>query len=1258
MRYTADQQKVIELHNRNLLVSAAAGSGKTAVLVERIIRMLLNEEHPVDIDRLLVVTFTKAAAAEMRERISIALERRLEMEPENEHLQKQAALLHHAQITTIDSFCQSVLRNNFEMIGLDPGFRVADPNEIRLIREDVLFELLEEYYQSGTKEFLNLIDAYQGKGKDGRIEAVLLDIYDYALSFPWPEEWLKGCSAHYLVPDVEALQQEAWFIEMLSMAQEKFAELVERLEGALRICRTPQGPLPYEKAIQDDINQLRMLLNKSDYAGLQKTICELQKTKLAAVKSGSCDEELKIRVSDIRKKAYVELDKLKKQFFTLSPERLCEILHSCAPMVELLVTIVLELDERLKLRKKELNLVDFSDMEHMALQILISREGDTTVPTQTALDYRANFEEILIDEYQDSNMVQELLLQSISGEDEGRQNRFMVGDVKQSIYRFRLARPEIFLEKYETYQNEDGAYQKIDLHQNFRSRREVLDCVNEIFYRIMRPEIGHIRYDDMAALYPGAVYPQVTDTNRSVSMCGVPDDTAELLLLEEDGQKLSKEERIATEARICAARIKELIGHAQVTDRRINENTGEEEQMLRPAQYRDIVVLMRTAGEWFDTFKHIFEEEGIPAYVATRTGYFASMEIQVIFNYLKILDNPLQDIPMYGVLVSALGGFTEEEVVCIRSGEGKYLYEQLYERAGRYKQVEAGHMNSSGEDGVCGNANYVDQDILSVKIGAFLDLYERFRACMVYTPIHELLRMVIRETGFDLIVEAMPGGSRRKANLEALIDKAIVYEQTSFHGLFHFMRYIDHLRKYEVDYGEADVVDETANLVRIMTIHASKGLEFPICFVCGTGKQFNTRDEKKAIVTNLDLGIGLDYINPEERTKTRNMFKNIMVLREHGESLGEELRVLYVALTRAKEKLIITGAVKDYQTKIAEYESLIHVNEVTGQTKQEEVASEQEGAKSISSTPVPLPATVIRSASCMLDWILAAVHIGQIPQSILHVACVDTQSLCAMQMGQEVEEHVRYHRLMESVVPEQSFFEELKERFSYEYPYKKWKDLYTKTTVSELKLAALSQVGEELETGALLFPETQNKEYVPAFRRSEEKGGTSRGNAYHKALELLDLTLPDREDEFRAFLQEKEITGALPKGYLELLRMDKLVKFRQGDAARRMADAEAHGRLYREQPFVLGLPANRLRNEFPENEMVLIQGIIDVFWEEDDGIVVLDYKTDRVSTANELIERYHTQLEYYAEALERLMHQRVKEKILYSFALGMEIPVP
>lgn len=1256
MNYTPEQQKVIELHNRNLLVSAAAGSGKTAVLVERIVQMLCREEKPVDIDRLLVVTFTKAAAAEMRERIRSAIEERLEKKPENSHLEKQTALLHNAQITTIDSFCQSVLRNNFEVIGLDPAFRVADPNEIRLIREDVLEEMLEEHFKAGEADFLNLIDCYQGRGQEGRIETVLSDLYDYALSFPWPEDWLKSCAAHYEMDNVSQLLQEDWMKELLADVEGRLEELAGRLTEALHICQMPGGPKPYEKVIAEELSQLETLLSSQknaeamSYNGFRETLNGFRKGKLSPVRGADYDEELKIRASEIRKKVHAELDKLRTRFFPVSAEQLCALLKACAPAVRCLTALTLELDERLSARKREQNLVDFSDMEHMALNILVEREDGEIHPTRTALDYRDCFEEILIDEYQDSNMVQELLLRSISGEDEGKENRFMVGDVKQSIYRFRLARPEIFLEKYASYQTEDGKYQKIVLHRNFRSRPEILTCVNEIFYRLMRPEIGHIRYDSQAALYPGASYPDfaedmsginAADGTNSDNRTSIPQ--AELLLVEEtsfvnmedgaDGNAdsdpayggsdsksasgssgsrpaLSRKARIEAEAMLCAAKIRELVGHMTVTERCRNEETGEIESIGRPAAYRDIVILLRTAGDWFDIFKEVLEKSGIPSYAASRTGYFSSVEVRTVFNYLKILDNPLQDIPLYGVLVSPIGGFTEEEAARMRLCGGSSLYESL--------KIAA----CSGE--------------LAGRVRAFLLQYREFREQMLYTPIHELLRSIIRRTGYDAAVEAMQGGSRRRANLEMLIEKAVDYEQTSFHGLFHFMRYIDHLRKYEVDYGEAEVLDEKSDLVRIMTIHGSKGLEFPICFVCGTGKKFNAQDEKKNIVTHLQLGIGLDYVDAQARTKTRNLFKNRMVQKEHEESLGEELRVLYVALTRAKEKLIITGTVRDH-AKISE-----------AYTAQAKDAAE------------PLPVSVIRDASCVLDWILAAVYMGGISDSVLHVETLGVDRLKAEESGAALTLQMRRVALEHSQPEAFGFYDleaeaELRERFSFVYPAPALQKLYTKTTVSELKLAALEAESTETEGAAALFPETHSKEYVPAFRRDRESGGTARGTAYHKALELLDLSLPAEPGQIAAFLKKQEEKGALPAGYLSLLRMDKVAAFRASSVADRMAKAQESGRLYREQPFVLGLPASRLNPEFPDSETVLIQGIIDVFWEEEDGLVVLDYKTDRIQSAGELAERYRTQLDYYAEALERLTHKPVKEKLLYSFALGEEI---
>lgn len=1233
MQYTKEQQDAIKLHNRNLLVAAAAGSGKTAVLAERILHGITAGEKPADIDRLLVVTFTKAAASEMRERIGILLEKRLRETPENEHLQKQSALLHNAKIMTIDSFCQSVLRNHFELADLDPAFRVADENEIRLIREDILEELLEERFADGGESFLMFADACQGKGKDGRIENSILDLYTYASGFPWPEDYLALCASNYEAGTPEQLEQAPWVQELLSEIQERLGELASHIEAAKSVCREPDGPLAYEKALLSDAEEIAVLRKQTTYDGYHKALREVKKEALARIKSGSCDDGKKQRVMNIRKKVYAELDKMATQDIVLSAPELCELLSACRPAVQTLVELVREFTVRFRAKKRELNIVDFSDLEHEALYLFLEKKEDgTLVPTQAALAYREEFEEILIDEYQDSNMVQELLLGSISKEDEGSPNRFMVGDVKQSIYRFRLARPEIFLDKYERYSDEDSAYQRIDLHQNFRSRKEVLSCVNEICGRLMRREIGHIVYDDAAALYPGAQFPEDDAEHTGYR--------AEILLSDALSES-KKEQRMEQEARMTALRIRELVGNTMVTERRVNEQ-GETENVLRPASYRDIVILLRTSGDWFDCYRRVLEREGIPVYVATRTGYFAASEIQTIFHYLKILDNPRQDIPMYGVLLSSFGGFTEEDVAQLRiNGDKDCLYESLKRAAGE----EAGAGEKGGSTA----------DSLKRKAAVFLAQYEDFRDRMLFTPIHELLRMLIRDTGYDLMMEALPGGAKRRANLDALIEKASAYEQTSFHGLFHFIRYIESLRKYEVDYGEADIADERADLVRIMTIHASKGLEFPICFVGGLGKQFNAQDEKKAIVQDAELGVGIDYVNPVERTKTRCLLKSVMNRKEKKERLGEELRVLYVALTRAKEKLIMTGTVRDaeqYEQELRERLSLYGI--VTDGTDAALAAKQQAGSLGRAFV-TPLPVGVIREASCMLDWVMAAVYAGNLDGKTVTVSVRDTEQLSVSELQADTAQELRKILLSAKEDEESEWERQSGERFSFSYPYEALRGLYTKTTVSELKIAALEAAGEERESADTIFPETHAKTYIPRFEREEASSGTDRGTAYHKALELMDLSAENTREALEADLRAHALSGALPHGYFELLNLDKLLKFKKSALAQRMRTAEKKGKLYREQPFVLGLPASRLNASFPETETVLIQGIIDVFFEEDGGLVIADYKTDRVKTADELRARYQVQLDYYAEALERLTHKKTKQKLLYSFALGEEI---
>ena len=1234
--FTPEQKKVIELHNRNILVSAAAGSGKTAVLVERIIRMITEGDDPVDIDRLLVVTFTNAAAAEMRERISRAIDKRLESDPLNEHLQKQASLLHNAQITTIDSFCLFVIRNNFNDIGLDPGFRVADEAELSLMGQDVLSRLLEEKYQEHSKDFIACVEYFTGGSNDKLLEEYIQKLYSFSMSNPWPEEWLLGCMEDYKITDEIQLENTAWCKYLTGYISTMIKECIGKLEFAIRIVQRPDGPYMYGELLEQEKEMLEELLKEESFGHYYREFEKLSFGRLPSKKDDFVNPLCREKVQTLRKEVKKILDDIRETYLLLSPDRVVERMQKAAPCIETLLHLVLDYKAGLDAKKREDNIIDFHDMEHFALNILLKKQDDGSIlPSSAALEYRGYFEEILIDEYQDSNLVQELLLKSISGEEDGRYNRFMVGDVKQSIYKFRMARPELFMEKYDCYSKEDSDCQRIDLHKNFRSRPQVLQSVNELFEKIMGKQLGGVEYDEEAALYPGAEFPEYEDNYTEYLFAGKDEDSA-----------LSVREQ---EAMVIAGKIKKLHRSFLVTDK----ETGK----LRPACYKDMVILLRTTSGWAEEFKTVLEREGIPAYVASRTGYFRASEVKVLLGLLHVIDNPLQDIPLYGSLKSIFGGFTEEEIAQIRAGNKKKpLYEVMLSYEG----------------------------LMQEKIHKFTAWIALLRAKSAYTPIHKLIQEILTQTGYLDYVTARPGGEQRRANVEMLLVRAAEFENTSYYGLFHFLRYVEQLERYEIDYGEADVSDENADVVRIMSIHKSKGLEFPICFVSGLSKRFNMQDQTGRLIADADLGIGADYIDSKLRIQSKTLKKSVAALKMRIDALGEEMRVLYVAMTRAREKLILTAVVPEIE-KIREK---LDAKEVFAK---EEKVQEKTGF------------SVLAGASSYMDFILP---------NIKEAVLVSPEDLLAEDTEEILQSLKQRRKLLEAFgkrpekphadenetggetggeskerpAGESKIMTELSKKFERQYAYGYLSQLYIKTTVSEIKkksmqrssvstdgqMAGVSEkgsgktLGEEAYT-KMLFEEEEVVPYIPSFVKEKEGlSGTDRGSAYHKVMELLEFsTLLTTVGKNRAamcteidhrlsqFVRQEILSPEWRDG----VRSDKIAAFFETELASRMASAEKRGRLYKEQPFVLSLPANRISEDFPDTEQILIQGIIDVYFEEEGKIVLADYKTDAVKEPEELTERYKIQLDYYAEALERITGKEVSQKIIYSFALGREIVV-
>lgn len=1345
MKWTEEQKKVIDLRNRNILVSAAAGSGKTAVLVERIISMISEGDHPVDIDRLLIVTFTNKAAAEMRERIGKAIDNKIKEMPENAHLQKQMTLIHSAQITTIHSFCLNVIRNHFNSIDLDPSFRIADEAELTLLKSDVLGELLENYYEESGEDFLDFIESFSAGKSDDEIEDLVLKLYHFSMSYPWPDEWLEEKKNTFNLSSVEEMKKSDWMKALLHNINSMVKDMMERCREALSICNESDGPRAYITALQSDMELLEALIKTADYEECGAALSDFKFARLSGKKEEGVSEEKKNQVKAIRDDIKKVINDLKKNYYFQSPEEMLTDLQAMSRQVEVLINLTKDFAAAFADKKTDKNLVDFNDLEHFALNILVHKENGVEKPSLAADELSEYYEEILIDEYQDSNFVQEKILNSISKERIGRPNLFMVGDVKQSIYKFRLARPELFMEKYMEYSTEDNLYQRIDLHKNFRSREVVLNSINFLFEQIMTKKLGNIEYDDKVALYPGADF--------GTEEKGIPKDT-ELMLVniepneenkDEEGDFIihSADEEVSEEEEEYTA--KEL--EAKAIARRIKELTNPETGMVikdgntfRPAQYRDIVILLRTMSNWSEVFADTLGAEDIPAHTDTGAGYFSTTEIRTILNLLKIIDNPRQDIPFTSVLRSPVVGLSSNELAEIRiPHRGKSMYEAvadyvsertiiddenidkpsnaveadnvkkpeeesciIYKNEVKESNIE--HMGSSkciaqsnlrknqlrddkSRDNDLDNeeedADYlrkshslydknIDNEqmesdltgsiadkerILADKLRNFLHQLEKYRNMVCFLSIHQLILKVLDDTGYYHFAAAMPGGEKRKANIDMLVQKAVQFENTSYSGLFHFVRYIEKLHKYDIDFGEATIAGENDNTVKIMSIHKSKGLEFPIVFVAGTGKAFNNQDSRGKLLIHPDLGLGPDYIDHKLRIKAPTLVKKVIQKELVLENLGEELRVLYVALTRAKEKLIITGGVKKLEDKLKKWSSIC-------KQKEKQLLFYQ-----------------LSTAGNYLDWIVPAAMRYKGFEELLKdyeifpdksnplynanieivVKKVSYEELAREELGEQIFKKVNKDQLLHwnnHLIYNESVWNEIQSLMEYQYPYEAETNIHTKLTVSELK--RLGQMEAE-ELGMPLKGTEGSVDEIPVpnyIKQSEKPTKAGIGTLYHSVLENMNLLEIYTLEDVERCLSKLVLAGKISEKELELLDKDKLCTFVQSKMADRMRNAMKDGRLYKERQFVMGIKANEINKSFHSEELILVQGVIDVYFKEGDRWILLDYKTDDVDKryGEEILrKRYKVQMDYYQKALEQLTGICVGERIIYSFALGKEI---
>ncbi len=1281
VNWTSKQQEVIDSRNRNLLVSAAAGSGKTAVLVERIIRMISEGDRPLDIDQLLVMTFTNAAAAEMRERIGAAVEQKLKERPEDEHLWLQAALIPQAQITTIDSFCLNIIRSHYNSLDIDPAFRMGDEGELSLLRGDCMGEMLENCYDEADAEFARFVEHF-GRGKSDRgIEDVILQAWQFSQSHPWPQEWLAACQKELEEESILEMEESPWMVFLMEDVARQMEELSGQLGEALDVCLEENGPLAYEPMLISDRSKIEAIGRAAatgSFEALYNSLQNMSFGRLASIRSKDIDGDKKAFVSACRDRVKKAVAKCRELYGQQSPEEVVESMRGTRTVIRELLRLTGMFDQAYRDAKRERNVLDFNDLEHLALEVLYEREetgdGEETVfrrPSQVADELSRQYEEILVDEYQDSNYVQEALITGISRERSGHPNVFMVGDVKQSIYRFRLARPELFMDKYETYSRERGPRQMIELQQNFRSRESVLTSVNDVFYQIMTKNLGGITYTPETALYPGAKFEEVSgktvldpeaDAGKSGSREAAPvslkaGTPTELLLvdtgadtlrqLDEDSLDYTAKE---LEARLIAGRIRQLVSQGQgilVWDK----SRG----AYRRARYGDMVILLRSMTGWSEVFVNVLMNEGIPAFAQTRTGYFNTVEVETILSLLSVVDNPMQDIPLAAVMRSPIVGMDDEEMAWMmavykrnsKKGQDRGVY-------GAWKLwLEEGWI-TVGLSGIPVKTAHS----ISFKSRRLSVLMERLRGEARHLPIHELLYRVYRESGYYDYVSAMPAGETRRANLDMLVEKAAAYESTSYKGLFHFVRYIEKLKKFDTDFGEASVAGEQDNTVRIMSIHKSKGLEFPVVFLAGLGKRFNKQDAYGQILLDADLGAAADFLDLELRVKAPTLKKQALKRRMELETMGEELRVLYVAMTRAKEKLIMTAADKSLENKLGKW-------------------------KDIPLSQGQLPYTILASANSCLDWLLMAQP--AIPASHMEMRQIQVKDLIGEEITRQIIRKMKKEDLLNldgKRVYDAAFGTRLREVLEYEYPYESDIGLYAMVSVSELKKQ--SQIGR---TEDAIGTDSGNLEGIAlgelkALTGSRDMTGSGpgesgeqkktvsagpnraalRGTAYHAVLEHIHFHEIHGLAEVKPVVDKLLEGGFLDQEAHDFINPKVIWNFLSSPLGKRMAKAQSEGRIHKEQQFIIGIPAREM-GLGDSDELVLIQGIIDAYLEEEDGLVLIDYKTDHVPEgdpkqgAKMLAERYRVQLDYYERALTQLTGKHVKERIIYSLALQMSINV-
>ncbi len=1188
-KWTNEQLSAITQKGNNILVAAAAGSGKTTVLVERIIRKIINDN--VDIDKILVVTFTNAAASEMRERILTALYKQIDEDPLNQRLRKQIVLLNKASICTIDAFCLDIIRNNFFEIGASSNFRIADNTELELLKQEAIEETFEELYLENDDEFNKLIELYAGYKDDENLKNIILKIHNYIQSAPFPEDWLEEQIEKFNMNDIEDFSQTEWGKIILKNFRDEVLNSIQILESSKHQLDMITELSKFSLVVADDINQLKFLEQNWDNWERAYEIANNLKFKTWPTDKkvvSNLKEDTKKARDNVKKR----ISKAISQTFIYNTEEAVEDINAMYPILKKIKDVTLKFMEKFSEKKSNKNIMDFSDIEHYALKILLKKdENGIYQKTEVAKKYEEKFNEIAIDEYQDSNLVQEYILTSISN----GKNIFMVGDVKQSIYRFRQAKPELFLDKYQKYGLEPNEYgQKIKLFKNFRSRENILDTTNLIFSDIMSADFGEIEYDESEYLNLGATYEEPTE---SVEFAGKTElDIIDLKKEEnEDGEEIEEDnssellEKTEIEAKFVANRIQELIkSKYQVYDRK----TG-----YRDITYKDIVILLRATSNTANVFEKELLNLNIPVFSDQAENYLESIEIRTITSLLKIIDNPYRDIPLVTVMRSIIGDFTDNELIEIRLTQNEgYFYDSLKEAKTSQK---------------------IDSK-LKEKVINFLDKLNKWREEERYLPLNEFIQKIYEETDYYNYVRLMPNGQVRKANLKMLLDRAKDYEKISFKGLFNFIRYLEKVKSSNSDLSSAKVIGENENVVRIMSIHKSKGLEFPVAIISRTDKKFNQKDLNESILLHQDIGFGMQYINYDRKIEYTTATKEAIKIKTKEESIAEEMRILYVALTRAKEKLIITGVENDFTKSIEQKKELLEIYE-------------KENDK--------INHLVLKKYLSYLEWVeLVYLNHKDIENQI-------TLNKIAKKDVLKAEENQEEQEKKDIELPGKIDYEKINEILNWQYKYKEMTNIQSKMSVTKIK---------ELKNN-----EAQNQQHIeikPKFMLDKTKvSSAERGTITHLILQKLDFTKEYSREELAQFVNNLCTKNIITQIQKDSINIDKIYQIINTQFIKNLKKAKE---IKKETPFYTYINTKEIYNT-QNSENILVQGIIDLYYiNQQNEVILVDYKTDYVEgSGEELIDKYKVQLEIYKKALEESLKEKVKYVYIYSIYLNKEIEI-